>query len=107
MRQRRGMTALSRVDFEIKQHDMTAGRGGAGGPAEAMRFDGKAPGELRVEPHHRFFPGMDRQMAIIAVQVQIDDLVGGKRELEHRAISSTSFVAMFSTGTVGRSSGVE
>src|SRR5262249_3167581 len=71
--------------FEIKQHDMSAGRGGAHGPAEAMRFDGKTPGDLGVEPHYRFFPGMDHQMAIIAVQVQLDALVGGKSELEHRS----------------------
>jgi hypothetical protein len=51
-----------------------------------MRFDGKTPGNLGVEPHYRFFPGMDRQMAIIAVQVQLDALVGGKRELEHRSL---------------------
>jgi hypothetical protein len=51
-----------------------------------MRFDGKTPGNLGVEPHYRFFPGMDRQMAIIAVQVQLDALVGGKRELEHRPL---------------------
>ena len=65
---------------------MSAGRGGARGPAEAMRFDGKTPGNLGVEPHYRFFPGMDRQMAIIAVQVQLDGFVGGKRELEHRPL---------------------
>jgi hypothetical protein len=86
LRQRRGMIALSRVDFEIKQHDVTAGRGAACRPAEAMRFDGKTPGELGVEPHHGFSPGLDSQVAIIAVQVQLDGFVGGKRELEHRPL---------------------
>jgi hypothetical protein len=80
------MIALSGVDFEIKQYDMTAGRGAARGPAEAMRFDGKTPGNLGVEPHHSFFPGTHRQVAIITVQVQVDHLVGGKRELEHRPL---------------------
>jgi hypothetical protein len=80
------MIALSGVDFEIKQYDMTAGRGAARGPAEAMRFDGKTPGNLGVEPHHSFFPGTHRQVAIITVQVQVDHLVGGKRELEHRGV---------------------
>ena len=80
------MIALSRVDFEIEQHDMTAGRGTARRRAEAMCFNGKTSGNLGVEPHHGFFPGMDRQVAIIAVQVQLDRLVDGKRELEHRPL---------------------
>jgi len=74
------------MDFEIKQHGMTAGRGAARRPLEAMRFDGKTPGNLGVEPHHGFFSGMDRQVPIIAVQVQFDRLIGGKRELEHRPL---------------------
>jgi hypothetical protein len=80
------MIALSRVDFEVKQHDMSTGRGAARRPAEAMRFDGKAPGELGVEPHHGFLPGVDRQVTIITVQVQLDGLIGGKRELEDRPL---------------------
>jgi hypothetical protein len=80
------MIALSGMDFEIKQHDMTAGRGAAHGGAKAMCFDGETPGNFRVEPHHGFFPGTDRQVAIITVQVQLDRLVSGKRELEHRPL---------------------
>ena len=53
---------------------------------EAMRFEGKTPGKLGVEPHHGFFTGMDREVAIIAVQVQLDRLVGVKREFEHRPL---------------------
>jgi hypothetical protein len=74
------------MNFEIKQHDMTPGAGAACGPVEAMRFDGKTPGNLGIEPHYGFFSWMDRQVAIIAVQVQLDALVGGKRELEHRPL---------------------
>jgi hypothetical protein len=80
------MIATSGVDFEIKQHDMTAGRRADCAPAEVMRFDGKTPGNFGVEPHHSFLPGTHRQVAIIAVQVQLDRLVGGKRELEHRPL---------------------
>jgi hypothetical protein len=86
LRQRRGNIALSGVDFEIKQHDMTAGRGAARGPVEAMRFDAKTPRKFGVEPHHGFFPGTHREVAIITVQVQLDGLVSGKRELEHRPL---------------------
>ena len=51
-----------------------------------MRFEGKTPGKPGVEPHHGFFPGTDREVAIIAVQVQLEGLVGGKRELKHRPL---------------------
>jgi hypothetical protein len=62
---------------------MTAGRGAA---REAMPFDGKTPGKFGLKPHHGFLPGLDRQVAIITMQVQLDSLVGGKRELEHRPL---------------------
>lgn len=67
---------------------MTARRGAARGRAEAMRFDGKTPGDFGVEPQHGFLPGTDGQVTIVAVQVQLDRLVGGKRKLEDRPLGS-------------------